>query len=209
MTIAASSFLPGGSLDSSWLLPNFSNVLLAGSMTQSATNLEHAVFEQFVRAHQGLVHSICVRVLHSREDATDAAQEIFLKLYQHQEQLDASRSPAPFVARVARNHCIDLLRKRGTRVVTEANEDREWENVADGSKDAEMQLQVAQNNDEVGAVLTHLPDHYQHVLHLYYQQGFTYQEIAESLKIPVGTVMTWLHRAKAQLKKKLEKIHAT
>jgi len=67
-----------------------------------------------VRRHQGPIYNFCLRVLGQADDAADVAQETFVQLYSHLGQLNERDALAPWLFRVARNRCIDVIRRRRT-----------------------------------------------------------------------------------------------
>src|SRR6202011_4364051 len=73
-----------------------------------------AAFEALVRRHQGAIYNFCLRMLGRADDAADVAQETFVQLFTHLGQLDEREPIAPWLFRVARNRCIDVIRRRRT-----------------------------------------------------------------------------------------------
>jgi RNA polymerase sigma-70 factor (ECF subfamily) len=69
-------------------------------------------FEELMVASQKLVLSVASRLLHNREDARDAAQEVYLKLHRHLDRIDEVRAVEPWLCRVTMNVCFDMLKKR-------------------------------------------------------------------------------------------------
>src|SRR5918911_2371227 len=80
----------------------------------AARRNDPAAFEALVRRHQSPLYNFCLRLLGQPDDAADVAQEAFVQLYSHLGQLDPHEPLAPWLFRVARNRCIDLIRRRRT-----------------------------------------------------------------------------------------------
>src|SRR5713101_1415867 len=87
---------------------------LEGQQILAARRRDPAAFEALVRRHQGPVYNFCLRLLGQADDAADVAQETFVQLYSHLDRLDEGEPLAPWLFRVARNRCIDVIRRRRT-----------------------------------------------------------------------------------------------
>ena len=85
-----------------------------------------------------------------------------------------------------------------------AGDGEERPQLPDGSAvGADEQLERAQLARTLDAAVQRLPDRYREVVHLFHVEQMSYKEIASVMEIPIGTVMTWLHRARAQLRSSL------
>ncbi len=163
---------------------------------------EEAAFAEIVRRHQGAVYRLCLRFL-SPADAEDAAQEAFVKAFTHRTQLDPERPVLPWLLTVARNLAIDRVRRRQTSPTEPSVED------ADAHADtrapsAERAAISAQRTARLRHELAALPEGQREAVMLFHVEGLAYKDIATALAVPVGTVMTWLHRARGRLRKVLE-----
>src|SRR5881397_4008521 len=85
-----------------------------GQLILAARRHDPAAFEALVRRHQTTLYNFCLRMLGQPDDAADVAQETFVQLYSHLGRLDEQEPLAPWLFRVARNRCIDLIRRRRT-----------------------------------------------------------------------------------------------
>src|SRR5712692_6565544 len=96
-----------------------------GQLILAARRRHPAAFEALVRRHQGPLYNFCLRMLGQADDAADVAQETFVQLYSHLGRLDEREPLAPWLFRVARNRCIDIIRRRRTvplRVMDDSGE---------------------------------------------------------------------------------------
>src|SRR5215471_13789982 len=109
------------------------NLSLEGQQVVAARRQEPGAFEALVRRHQGPLYNFCLRMLGQTEDAADVAQETFVLLYSHLGRLDEREPLSPWLFRVARNRCIDLIRRRRTVPL----------GVSDNSGESTSQLEVA------------------------------------------------------------------
>jgi len=174
--------------------------------TRAATRGDKQAFGRLVDFHKRAVFGLCFRLLRDHEEARDAAQEAFARAFGALATYDPAQPFAPWVLRIARNHCFDVIRRRlpeSQRVELDAE--------ADGAAPArDLADPAAPRGDEVierrelaGALeraVAALPANYREVVHLFHVEHLSYKEIAATLDVPIGTVMTWLHRARARLK---------
>jgi RNA polymerase sigma-70 factor (ECF subfamily) len=178
------------------------------ALARAAARGERAAFARLVDLHQRVVFGLCFRLLQDREEAADAAQEAFVRAWSAIESYDAAQPFAPWVLRIARNHCIDVVRRRlpaGRKVELDAplpdGDARELPDPA--SRRADDALEQAELSSSLGRAVATLPPNYREVVHLFHVEHMSYKEIAATLEVPIGTVMTWLHRARAKLRETL------
>ncbi len=165
---------------------------------------KHA-FGRLVDLHKRAVFGLCVRLLRDPEESRDAAQEAFARAYAALDAYDPAQPFAPWVLRIARNHCLDVLRRR----VPEAQR-LELDAEPDEGAPRELADPAAPRGDDVierrelaGALeraVAALPPNYREVVHLFHVEHMAYKDIAATLDVPIGTVMTWLYRARAKLR---------
>jgi len=172
-------------------------------------------FEQIVRDHQEMVFRTLLRLNGNREQIEDLAQEVFLRLYR---ALPAFRGEAlltTYLYRIVVNVAQDewKRRRRVERPLVSisspvgSNDDGEidWgERLAHPGLDAEQQLSEKQFQQSVERQLQHLSDVERTVLVLYHQEERSYEQIADALKMPMGTVRTHLHRGRKKLRESIQ-----
>ncbi len=165
----------------------------------------HDAFAELVRRYQQGVVNLAYRLVGDWDTALDLSQEIFLRVYQNLHRFDARRPFKPWLYRLATNYCYDYLRRRGRR-------DRAFTTTAlaptlpisdEGANPETLALQ-GEIHRAVEEVLASLPPRYRAAAVLRYLEGLSYQEIAEALDMPLGTVKTHLHRAREQMRAALE-----
>src|SRR4029078_9609076 len=113
-----------------------------------------------------------------------------------------------WVLRIARNHCIDLLRRRRPTLALESRTDEPEAGVIPEVPDrfattGESPVQEQEAQRDLDKAVAALPPRYREVIALFHIQHTSYAEIAQTLGVPMGTVMTWLHRARKELKAQL------
>ncbi len=177
-----------------------------GQLARAAARGDDDAFARLVRRHERAIFGLCYRLLGNSDDARDAAQEAFVRAYGSLERYDGAQPFAPWALRIARNHCIDLLRRRAPTVSLDApigDSDDTAHDVPDGTPRADEQLDSARTTRALEIAIAALPENYRSAVTLFHVQGLAYKDIAQVMNVPIGTVMTWLHRARAQLREQL------
>ncbi|HVP69330.1 MAG TPA: sigma-70 family RNA polymerase sigma factor [Anaeromyxobacteraceae bacterium] len=185
-------------------LPLSSEARLARSAAQGRRD----AFAALVEEHKRAVYGLCLRLLSDPEEARDAAQEAFARAFAALEGFDPAQSFAPWILRIARNHCLDVLRRRiPARAKVELDATQEDGAAIDlpdpQAARGDEALERSQARQALGAAVAALPPNYREVVHLFHVEQLSYKEIAEAMGVPMGTVMTWLHRARSQLRESL------
>jgi len=181
-------------------------------LARAAASGDRSAFARLVDLTKRPVFGLCLRLLGDAEEARDAAQESYVRAWGALATFDTSQPFAPWLLRIARNHCIDLVRRRlpaARKVELDghgADDDGPRTELPDGSVPrADDQLERAQLSRTLDAAVQRLPDRYREVVHLFHVEQMSYKEISASMDVPIGTVMTWLHRARAQLRQELRR----
>lgn len=175
------------------------------SWARAAARGDRHAFGRLVDLHKRAVFGLCVRLLRDPEDARDAAQEAFARAYGAIATYDAAQPFAPWVLRIARNHCLDVLRRRlpaAQRVELDAEpEEGAPRELADPEAPrGDAALERRETAAALATAVAALPPNYREVIHLFHVEHLSYKEIAAAMDVPIGTVMTWLHRARAKLR---------
>jgi RNA polymerase sigma-70 factor (ECF subfamily) len=178
-----------------------------GVQTEEAVLIEAAkagdqeAFRHIVERYQGAVYNLAYRMLGDPEEAEDAAQEIFVRLYRQLGRYDPERKFSTWTLAIATNYCIDQLRRRRMQLVPLENI-IPWARARDAGPEGEALSR--ESRDEVQRLLKQLPEKYRAPLVLRYWEDLSCAEIAEILGVPEGTIKTQIHRARKQLGKMLE-----
>jgi len=143
------------------------------------------------------VFGLCLRLLHHRHDAEDVAQEVFLRVFRSLRRWDSSRPLRPWVMGIAVNRCRTWLHQRSRRPeLVEYLQDTVPGRDADDSGELTREIQAA---------LADLRVEYRTVFVLFHEQGQPYEEISQAMRKPVGTIKTWLHRARLEVLERLRR----
>jgi RNA polymerase sigma-70 factor (ECF subfamily) len=163
---------------------------------------EEAAFAELYRTHYRQVRALCRQLL-GAERAEDAAQEAFTRAYRNLDGYDRALPFGGWIMSIARNHCLDLLRRRGTERTLFGTEAAEAEAVAHEGPDQVGSLVLAERAAAVNAAVAALPERYRVPLALAYYADASYDEIAHELGITRTHVGVLLCRAKQLLRKTL------
>jgi RNA polymerase sigma-70 factor (ECF subfamily) len=151
--------------------------------------------QTLVDQFQATVFGLCVRLLTHRHDAEDVTQEVFLRVFRSLRRWDSSRPLKPWIIGITVNRCRTWLVQRARRP-----------ELADYLQDtiaAPTADDTAELLQEIQAALTELRPEFREAFVLYHEHGQSYEDIALALDCPLGTVKTWLHRARLEVLERL------
>jgi RNA polymerase sigma-70 factor, ECF subfamily len=156
--------------------------------------------QEFVRRHADLVYGLACRLCGSVEEAGDAAQETFLNLLQALPGFRGECALTTWIYRIALNTCSARLRQRRRQRARERP--LETEPAADRPSSLEI-LEQEERRARLRRAVDQLPAEYRTVVVLHYLQELKYEEIAQMLAVPEGTVKVRLFRARQLLQRRL------
>jgi len=163
-----------------------------------------AAFENIVKYYSTAIYNLAFRFIYDRDEAHDLAQEVFLRLYVNLREFDATRPFRPWLYRLATNVCINATRGRKRRPRVEDPELLAQRRDDDRAGDP---VEAAAVRDDVAAMqqaVAQLPEEYRTVVVLRYLQDMSCEDVAATMDIPVGTVKTWLFRAREMLRDRMK-----
>ncbi|MFN9539070.1 MAG: RNA polymerase sigma factor [Planctomycetota bacterium] len=168
-----------------------------GSLVAQCLKGQQPAFVELFARYRGMVYGLCLRMLRHREEAEDATQETFLRVARNLHRWDRSKRFEPWLLTIAGNRCR-------TRLARLANKPR-LVNLEQAPEDR-SQLQGAATllSEELGLALETVRPEFRDAFSLFYQGELSYAEIAERMDVPLGTVKTWVHRARKELIQKLQ-----
>jgi RNA polymerase sigma-70 factor (ECF subfamily) len=170
---------------------------------------DEKAYRELVEKYQAQVYYLALRMVRRAEDAEDLTQETFVRMFRALARYDPARPFAAWLFTIATRLCIDHIRRRKVSPMSLTQRDRESE------EEHQIELEEpglrpdevashAEEEQRTADLIAWLPPHYRIVVILRHQQDLSYEEIAEALELPLGTVKARIHRARALLKAKIE-----
>jgi RNA polymerase sigma-70 factor, ECF subfamily len=156
---------------------------------------DHSAFAKIVERYQTQVYNLAYRMLGTQQDAEDAAQEIFIRVYTRLESFDRARRFSTWLMSVGSNFCIDRLRRR--RPVLPI--DDVVGILSSKEPGPEREALRHEEQQEVQRALRRLPDHYRLISILRYWNDLSYDEICAVTGLSESAVKTRLHRARRMI----------
>lgn len=168
----------------------------------SARRGDSNAFASLVRAVQRPVYGLCLRLLSNDAEAAEVAQEAFLRAYQNLARYDVERPFDLWVMAIARNLCLDILRRRAKGPSEDVDEMKEI--LPSAQRSQEEDAIARQERRSLDAAMATLSADDREVLALYYVQKRTTKEIAEVMGVAPGTIMARLFRAREKLRSRMQ-----
>ncbi len=164
---------------------------------------DRAALQTVYRLTSAKLFGVCLRILGERGEAEDALQEVYVTVWRKAADFDANRaSPMTWLIAIARNRSIDRLRasrhSRNMDPIGAAGE------IADVGPGADSALESVQEHARLHGCLDDLASHERAALHGAFFDGNTYEDLATRMKVPLGTMKSWIRRAMIKLKACLE-----
>jgi RNA polymerase sigma-70 factor, ECF subfamily len=155
-------------------------------------------FEQLYKEHSGFVYSVALRVNQNSADAEEVTQDVFMKVYRGLKDFQGKSSLRTWIYRIAINTALNQCRKSNRLPST--GEEYDYAIATMAAKDSVLETADEHDNEvTLSAFLGFLSPEQRMVIVLREIEGFSYQEIAEIVNIPVNTVRTRLKRAREAL----------
>jgi RNA polymerase sigma-70 factor (ECF subfamily) len=172
-------------------------------------------FEAIVQAHQDRIYSFCARMLSDREDALDAAQEVFLSAWRNLKGFRGEAALSTWLLRIAANRCLNRIRRRKSLSEREApwpespGEEGEgiiFQPAGDETERPDRLAETGEMREILTEALSRLDPGSRWMVLLSDVEGFSYEEIATLAEVPVGTVKSRLHRARMAMRRLLSPV---
>lgn len=166
-------------------------------------------FARLLDLYQGRVYRRAYCFLHHREDALDVTQDVFLRVLHAIRHFERGRPIWPWLRQVTTNTCLNRLRAtRSSPQTLSLDDDRERVQTLLSDSDPERLAMVAWDRAWLERALGELPPMQRMAVVLRHQEGLSYEEIAQAMNLPLGTVKTCLFRARRALRAARQKENA-
>jgi RNA polymerase sigma-70 factor, ECF subfamily len=176
-----------------------------------------AAFRELLTRYEKPVFSLVYRMVRDRTLAEDLAQEAFIKAFHALGSYDPSYKFSSWIFKIANNLTIDHLRKRQLDTVSidgspHAGSDEDVERtritVQAGGESPEQYVEARELGGQIEEAISRLRPEYRTAILLRHVEGHSYEEVAEIMEVPLGTVKTYIHRGRAELKDLLQGVAA-
>ncbi len=182
-------------------------------LVKRARKGDDAAFAKLVVRYQRKVYSVALGMTKNPEDAMDITQDAFVKIHRYLNKFQGNASFYTWIYRIVINLCIDHIRREGRRANTDFDEKTRY-----SSEEMVGTEILAQRQDvspskmlsrkelatRIQDAVSELPEYHQAVIIMREIEGFSYTEMADTMNLSKGTVMSRLHHARQKLKKALE-----
>jgi RNA polymerase sigma-70 factor (ECF subfamily) len=170
---------------------------------------EQKAFERLMSKYQQMIHNLIFRMIYKKEDVEDLTQEAFIKAFNSLEKFDKQFSFATWLCKIATNNCIDYLRKKKLSTFSidkeiESDEDNMQFEIPDSNFIPDKNILDSERKKILQNAIQNLPEKYRQVIILRHQEEMDYEEIAEKLDLPLGTIKAHIFRAREMLYKSLK-----
>jgi RNA polymerase sigma-70 factor (ECF subfamily) len=164
---------------------------------------DRRAFEELVRAQQHRVYGLALRMLGNGADAQDIAQEVFLRAHRALAEFRGDARLSTWLYAITSRVCLNRLAGSEHRLARHGEET--LARLVDARPGPDQALERGELEEALHRAIAELPEERRIVVFLRDVEGLAYDEIAEVLDLPVGTVRSRLHRARLDLKEKLER----
>ena len=186
--------------------------IIISTPKQIYTDVEkHKIFEKEFMPHINSMYNFAFRLTNDEDDANDLVQDTYLKAFRFIGSFEKGTNAKAWLFRILKNSFINDYRKKSKEPNKVDYQDVETyydsEEAAGTEQTSDLRVEAVQDmiGDEIATALNALPVDFRTAIILCDIEGFTYEEMAKILDIPIGTVRSRLHRARQLLKDKLRK----
>jgi RNA polymerase sigma-70 factor (ECF subfamily) len=169
-------------------------------------------YRELLDRYQRPVFSLIYRMVRDREQAEDLAQETFVRVFNHIDRYDPAYKFSSWIFKIATNLTIDWMRKKevptvsidGSRYATTSDEIEASTITVESKDETPEELLIARElGDEIERAIGRLRPEYKTAILLRHVEDKPYEEIAQIMSLPLGTVKTYIHRGRKELQEML------
>lgn len=172
-------------------------------LVQQATRGDQKAYAELMGRYRDAIYYMLLKMVNNASDAEDLTIEAFGKAFKNIQQYTPNYAFSTWLFKIATNNCIDFIRKRkATTVSLDQNDDDPEKSSPDiqaSTLDPEEEMIKGQKQKMMREIVSKLKPRYRKLIELRYFKEFSYEEIAEELELPIGTVKAQLFRARELL----------
>lgn len=167
-------------------------------------------YETLLKKYRKSVYYMLLKMVNNADDAEDLTQEAFAKAFNSLAKFDSKYAFSTWLFRIATNNCIDFIRKKRIQTVSidTPYENDEGDSMSFDLPDPNLSpddlMLKKQRKEYLGKAVERLPAKYKRLVQLRYFQELSYEEVAQELELPLGTVKAQLFRARELLSQELK-----
>jgi len=181
------------------------------ALVKRAKSGDGKAYDELIVLYKDAVFSIIYRMVHNTQEAEDLAQEAFIKAYNSINSFNEEYAFSTWLFKIATNNCIDFFRKRKLKTYSmdqtiKYKDDEIQQEYADSDPTAEKEILSSEKSAMIRRAIENLPEKYRTAIMLRHHEERSYEEIAQVLDLPLGTVKARIFRAREMLKKSLKDI---
>jgi len=162
-------------------------------------------FSELIDRYKRLVSHIVFKMIKSNEDRQDLSQDVFIKVYQNLEEFNEDCNLSSWIGRIAYNACLNHLGKKRAELWDDISPVLSIDTLPNSDRLLDEQIATGDMANRLRDEISLMPAPYGVTIALYHLDGLTYEEIAEVMGMPDGTVKSYLFRARKLLRERIEK----
>ena len=172
---------------------------------------EENAFRSLLQKYRNLVFSIMLKMVRNKQEAEDLTQEAFMKAFASLASFNDEFAFSTWLMKIASNNCIDFLRKKKLKTYSihepiQYKDEKIEIEIPDHDPGPERTLIQSERSRMIEKTISELPERYRYVIILRHKEEKSYEEIAEIMNLPLGTVKAQIFRAREILNKKLKEV---
>lgn len=177
---------------------------------KAALKGEQTAYRSIMKKYHDQVFNLLYRMVHEKDEVEDLTQEAFIKAFQSLKNFNEEFAFSTWLYKIATNNCIDYIRKKklATFSIDKPIESKDSEytfEIPDSTYEPDKTMIARQRSKVLEDAINALPEKYRMVILMRHTEDKDYQEIADELKLPLGTVKAHIFRAREILYKRLKK----
>jgi RNA polymerase sigma-70 factor (ECF subfamily) len=168
---------------------------------------DERAFEEIINRYSNRVINLATQIMGSRDEGWDVAQEVFISIWKNIKSFDTTRNLYPWIRRITINTCYEELRRRKRDRETFLDDVEEEEpsiDIPDETYLPDDNFSKIELKEVIEKAFETLPEHYRVTLWLRVVENLTYEEIAETLNINIGTVKSRINMARKLMRDRLK-----
>lgn len=180
-------------------------------LVQKALEGNTKSYDKLMNRYKRNVYYIALKFLNNQNDAEDATQECFMKAFASLDKYEAKFAFSTWLYKIASNTCVDIIRKKKMELLSLTHSNGEDDNSEIQINDTKFYtpddgLERKERKEIINKIVSSLPEKYRILIELRYYEELSYEEIAVSTNLPLGTVKAQLNRAKTILQELIIKM---